>query len=302
MKRSPLVVVLLATVVFCATASSAERRYFGARTPADAGAPPLSKAVLVGETLYLSGELGLLPDRKVPATAEEEARRVLENVKASLATAGMTMDDLVFVQVFCSDVSHFDTWNRVYRTVFTRELPARAFVGSGPLLFGARFEMQGIAVRREAPPAPASVPPGVVSHATGVAPHAELDAVYGRFASAYGALDAAAAAAVYAEDASYLAPDAPLVRGRAGTRKGFASFFDALRKAGKTASLSFEVLARETFTDGGFDVGTFTLATAKEGETSTLRGKYVVVARKGTDGTWRWKVDAYNGLEPPPAP
>jgi 2-iminobutanoate/2-iminopropanoate deaminase len=52
------------------------------------------------------------------------------------------------VQVFCSDVSLFDTWNKVYPTYFGKDLPARAFLGSGPLLFGARFEMQGIAVRR----------------------------------------------------------------------------------------------------------------------------------------------------------
>ena len=60
----------------------------------------------------------------------------------------MWVDDLVSVQVFCSDVSHYDSFNRVYRTYFTKEFPARAFLGSGPLLFGARFEVQGIAVKR----------------------------------------------------------------------------------------------------------------------------------------------------------
>jgi enamine deaminase RidA (YjgF/YER057c/UK114 family) len=58
------------------------------------------------------------------------------------------MDDLVSVQVFCSDVGHYDAFNRVYRTFFSGEFPARAFLGSGTLLFGARFEVQGIAVRR----------------------------------------------------------------------------------------------------------------------------------------------------------
>jgi enamine deaminase RidA (YjgF/YER057c/UK114 family) len=60
----------------------------------------------------------------------------------------MSMDDLVSVQVFCSDVAHYDTFNRVYRTYFTKEFPARAFLGAGTLLFDARFEVQGIAVRR----------------------------------------------------------------------------------------------------------------------------------------------------------
>lgn len=59
------------------------------------------------------------------------------------------MDDLVFVQVFCSDVVHYAAFNAVYRTFFTKEFPARAFYGvGGPLLFNARFEVQGIAVKR----------------------------------------------------------------------------------------------------------------------------------------------------------
>lgn len=128
--------------------AAAERTYVGPRTPKDADQPPFSDAVRVGDTLYLSGKLGLGPDRKPPASAEAEARLVLDSVKKTLADAGMTMDDLVTVQVFCSDVSLFDTWNKVYRTYFSKEYPARAFVGTGPLLFGARFEMEGIAVKR----------------------------------------------------------------------------------------------------------------------------------------------------------
>lgn len=110
---------------------------------------PFSDAVLVGETLYLAGRIGLDPATgKPPATAEAEARNLLDQFKTVLAAADMTMDDLVSVQVFCSDVSLFGTWNKVYPTYFTKELPARAFIGSGPLLFGARFEMQAVAVRR----------------------------------------------------------------------------------------------------------------------------------------------------------
>ena len=49
---------------------------------------------------------------------------------------------------FTSDVALYDTWNGVYRGYFTKEFPARAFIGSGKLLFGAHFEIQGIAVKR----------------------------------------------------------------------------------------------------------------------------------------------------------
>ena len=60
----------------------------------------------------------------------------------------MTMDDIVSVQVFCTDLSHYQAFNDVYRTYFTQEYPARAFVGISTLLFDARFEVQGIAVKR----------------------------------------------------------------------------------------------------------------------------------------------------------
>ena len=124
------------------------RRYITPRTSADTAVTPFSGAVLVGNTLYLSGKIGLTPDRTVPPSAAEEARIVLDDVKATLTAAGMTMDDLVSVQIFCSDVSQYDAFNRVYRTYFTKEFPARAFIGSGTLLFGARFEVQAIAVKR----------------------------------------------------------------------------------------------------------------------------------------------------------
>lgn len=128
--------------------AQATRRYVDPSTAADTTALPFSGGVLVGNTFYLAGKIGLTPDRRVPATAAEEARLVLEDVKATLAKVGMSMDDLVSVQVFCSDVSHYNDFNKVYRTYFTKEFPARAFLGSGTLLFGARFEVQGIAVKR----------------------------------------------------------------------------------------------------------------------------------------------------------
>jgi len=110
---------------------------------------PFSDAVLVGDTLYLAGRIGFLPGtRKLPATAEEEAKLVLDQYKTVLAEAGMTMDDLVSVQVFCSDLSLFDTWNKVYPAYFGKDVPARAFLGTGSLLGGAHFEMQAIAIRR----------------------------------------------------------------------------------------------------------------------------------------------------------
>jgi len=114
---------------------------------------PFSDAVLAGSTLYLAGRIGFDPKTGKPAeNVEDEARFVLAGIQGVLASAGMDMNDLVYVQIFCPDMSLFERFNAVYVTFFQGELPARAFLGSGPLLYGARFEVQGIAVRRRAAP------------------------------------------------------------------------------------------------------------------------------------------------------
>ncbi len=150
--RFPTFVALVSVAVVSAVSAdlSAQetRRYTNPRSAADSTALPFSGAVLVGNTLYLSGAIGLDENQQVPSTPEAEARLVLNSMQGTLEAAGMTMDDLVSVQVFCSDVAHYAAFNAVYRTYFTREFPARAFVGVGTLLFDARFELQGIAVKR----------------------------------------------------------------------------------------------------------------------------------------------------------
>jgi 2-iminobutanoate/2-iminopropanoate deaminase len=129
--------------------AQSSRSYTNPRTNAlNKTEAPFSGAVKVGDTLYLSGQLGLGPDRKPPADPTAEAKLVMDAVKKVLNDSGMTPDDLVSVQIFCSDVALYDAFNAVYRTYFTKEFPARAFLGSGPLLFGARFEVMGIAVKR----------------------------------------------------------------------------------------------------------------------------------------------------------
>jgi reactive intermediate/imine deaminase len=142
-------VFTLATIVVASAYQSGDgRRYIAARTKADANLAPFSGGVVAGNTVYLAGELGTDANNKVPDTPEAEAKAVLDKIQARLKSAGLTMDDLVSVQIFCSDVRHYAAFNEVYRTYFTKEYPARAFIGSGALLFGARFEVMGIAVKR----------------------------------------------------------------------------------------------------------------------------------------------------------
>jgi len=109
-------------------------------------AKPFRESVRVGDTLYIAGHIGLDPRTGKPgATAQEEARLMMDAFKETTEAAGMSMDDMVSLTIYCSDVSLYDEFNTVYRTYFRGPLPARAFIGSGPLLFGARFEVQGIA-------------------------------------------------------------------------------------------------------------------------------------------------------------
>lgn len=123
------------------------RSYVNSRSATDEKALPFSGAVMAGNTLYISGSLGL-KDGKVPDDPSEEARLVMDSIKRNVEAAGMNMDDLVSVQIFCSDVAHYQKFNDVYKKYFTKEYPARAFIGAGTLLFNARFEVMAIAVKR----------------------------------------------------------------------------------------------------------------------------------------------------------
>lgn len=107
-----------------------------------------SDAILVGDTLYMSGNIGLDPKTgKAPEKIEDEIKLLLDSYKSLLAQAGFTMDDLVYVQISCTDLAYYDKFNAAYKTYFTKDLPAREFIGAASILRGGHFEMQAIAVR-----------------------------------------------------------------------------------------------------------------------------------------------------------
>ena len=136
-------------LVSCIAASAADRKFIVNPRAADIKALPFSDGVLVGNTLYIAGHIGL--DAKTgmpPAGAEDEARIAMDGIKQTVESAGFTMDDVVSIQVFCTDLKLYDTFNNVYKTYFHGDYPARAFVGAATLLRGGRFEVTGIAVKR----------------------------------------------------------------------------------------------------------------------------------------------------------
>lgn len=143
-----LVVGVFVTVhgAFSQTDSSTKRRVIN--LPDKPIQAPFSNAILYGDTLYLAGSIGLDPKTgKPPEKIEDEIKLLLDSYKTTLAQANMTMDDLAYVTIYCSDLSYYEKFNAAYKTYFSKDFPARAFIGAGSLLRGGHFEMQAIAVR-----------------------------------------------------------------------------------------------------------------------------------------------------------
>ena len=110
---------------------------------------PFSEGVLVGNTLYLAGHIGLDPKTGLaPADAQAEAHLVMDGIKNTVEEAGFSMDDVVSMQIFCTDLKLYDTFNTVYKAYFHGDFPARAFIGADKLLRNGHYEVMGIAVKR----------------------------------------------------------------------------------------------------------------------------------------------------------
>jgi 2-iminobutanoate/2-iminopropanoate deaminase len=147
--RVPRIIVIAASLTALASLARAQTARTVVNLPrGELASIPLSDAILVGNTLYLSGRGGIdFKTMKAPADPKDEVKLLMEDVKAVLERAGMTMNNLVSVTIYCSDLSLYSAFNSVYQSYFTKDFPARAFVGSGPLLFGLHFELQGIAIK-----------------------------------------------------------------------------------------------------------------------------------------------------------
>jgi 2-iminobutanoate/2-iminopropanoate deaminase len=135
--------------VCCVAVGASDRKYIVKPRSAEMNSLPFSDAVLAGNTLFIAGHIGLDPKTSVPpASAEEEARLVMDGIKQTAESAGFNMDDIVSIQVFCTDLKLYDTFNAVYKNYFHGDYPARAFVGTDKLLRGGRYEVMGIAVKK----------------------------------------------------------------------------------------------------------------------------------------------------------
>ena len=123
------------------------------RTPAAAAAGmtlPFSEAVRYGNTLYLSGALGIDPntDALVEGGITAETRQTMQNIDATLLKHGLDRSDVIKCTVFMADISEWQMMNDVYITYFGDRLPARSALGANGLALDARVEIECIAAAR----------------------------------------------------------------------------------------------------------------------------------------------------------
>ena len=109
---------------------------------------PFSEAVKVGDTLYLSGQVGVIPGtlELKPGGIAAETRQTMDNIRQTLKAHGYEMKDLVKCTVMLADIAEWEKFNEVYTTYFTGVYPARSAFGSSGLALDARVEVECIAV------------------------------------------------------------------------------------------------------------------------------------------------------------
>jgi 2-iminobutanoate/2-iminopropanoate deaminase len=116
---------------------------------APAAIGPYSQALLVGNTLYISGQLGIDPatGKLVEGDTAAQAEQALKNIMAILMEENMSMHNVAQVQVFLGDIADFTAVNEVYKTFFAEPYPARAAIGAGALPAGASVEILVTAIK-----------------------------------------------------------------------------------------------------------------------------------------------------------
>jgi reactive intermediate/imine deaminase len=140
----PIALILGLTAVGATAAppSRAPVEHFG-RPALNGRALPFSDAVRVGDVLYLSGQLGIGPDGKLPDGVEAQTKAAMDNISAILTRAGVEWKDVVHCTAMLDDMADWPAFNGVYVTYFPPgKLPARSAFGTDGLALGGKVEIE----------------------------------------------------------------------------------------------------------------------------------------------------------------
>ena len=112
---------------------------------------PYSQAVIHNGLVYCSGQIAINPDTGalILESIELETKQVLTNLNAVLDAANSSLDDVIKVSIFVSDIRQFDAINAVYETFFSESKPARALVQVAALPKGVNIEVEAIAISHD---------------------------------------------------------------------------------------------------------------------------------------------------------
>jgi 2-iminobutanoate/2-iminopropanoate deaminase len=137
---------LLLVLLAVATTACAPRRTLEFMPDPSPPAGPFTRAVRVGDLLFLAGQIGTdASGRLVPGGIQPETRQTLENIRAELRRNGLGMERVAKCTVFLADITEWGRMNEVYAAFFPGPKPARSAAGSNGLALGARVEIECIA-------------------------------------------------------------------------------------------------------------------------------------------------------------
>lgn len=145
MRVAALRLLCIVVIVIGLPAAGAEKRIIAPPGPKPIG--PYSPGILAGDFLYVSGQGGRDAEGKLPGTIEGQVRQTLQNVKAIVEAAGLTMEHVVYSQVYLDNIAHYDALDRVWKEVFSKAPPARAVLGVYKLPTDIAVEINAVAFR-----------------------------------------------------------------------------------------------------------------------------------------------------------
>lgn len=148
MRIAILLVAALATVASAqqpADTNPSKKRVI--QLPGSLPGLPFSSAVQVGNVLYLSGQIGVLPGTRqlVDTGIVKQTQQTLENIRAVLSYAGSSIERVFKCTVFLANIADYEQMNRVYATFFPKDPPARSTLAASGLALGAKVEIECLA-------------------------------------------------------------------------------------------------------------------------------------------------------------